>query len=86
MGAFVRWRAVCVDNEVFIGLVDGLQRRARAHVDEAADGHDVALGRLSEIHRQATGEHDKCLADRDKAERGGLFKHGESIAERGETR
>jgi hypothetical protein len=49
------------NDEVFVSLVHGLQRRARAHVDDAAHRHNVPLGGLAEVHREAAGDNNEGL-------------------------
>src|SRR3954469_20414132 len=52
---------VRVDDQVLRAMVDALERRARADVDEAA-GRDVApLRRIPQVDRQRSREHDERL-------------------------
>ena len=53
--------AVHIDDEVLDAVVHGLKRRARLDVDQPANPHVVTLGRLTEVHRELTREHDERL-------------------------
>ena len=52
---------VGVDEQFLVALVDRLKRRLRLHVDNALGRNYMARGRLAEIHRHLTGEHDERL-------------------------
>ena len=41
-------------DELLVAFVDRLQRRSRVDVNDPTEGNNVALRRLTEIHRQAT--------------------------------
>ena len=53
--------AVGVHEQVLVAVVHRLERRAGRHMDESADGHVAALGRLAEVHRERPADHDEGL-------------------------
>src|SRR5215207_933769 len=57
-------RAVNEDEELFVGLVDALERRAGLDVDDASLADLVAFRRIAEVHRQrAADDHERLLLD-----------------------
>src|SRR5579859_1649869 len=59
LGSVVRWRPVCVYDEVLVAFVDGLQRGSSLNVNNPPGANIVALSRLTEMHREAAGENNE---------------------------
>lgn len=61
LGSVVRRGPVCVDDQVLIAVVDGLKRGSGTYVNDSADRDELPVRWLSEVHREAAGEHDESL-------------------------
>src|ERR1700722_15898046 len=57
----LRRRAVGIDDQVLIPVIDRLERGTGLDADHTADGHVLAHRRLAEVHREGPREHYERL-------------------------